>query len=886
MLVSRWLGGDKLTLQSRYHTRLQELRADEACQSLLTHPNFLEWYKAPGSQLLAIFGEMGCGKSVAMAFLVDELNRRSEHQIPRPKVCYYYCRNDETGHAAQIFAGLLLALLEQLPGLKKTFFEWYKQRQEAGVLEPATSAKELENFLELIVPTLDRQLFIVVDALDECDRASRQALLGLLTSMSKKTPRLKVILSARPEEEIIADLEHASRINITADSYRDSVIVRHTVETLNLATEVKELVIEALSANARGSAIWTKMTVELIGVRKIKALGPMKAFLKDMPLPKHLSELYRTLIAKAAGDDNENQDLAISALKILAAACRPLSIQELAWAVALAAAPAEIETVAELADFVDCERVTDLIHPFTNRLDFSDKKKQQVQLVHQSVKEFVIREWPSMQNSAAVPVSNQSGKTHDEELQAFILNICIRYLLFAEIGTAPLFSTDQLAIHALPQNIGLFDDDLSVDYDSNCTEEKWVEDMIRYDPAERGFGDFFVYAACYWIKHLGAVGNAALPELAKIEAICAAGSTRLKNWIDQNCRPSCTIIARFDFDSDLYDPLGIVALYGSDAMLRLLLERSDFDAGMYLASPALAAADQVMQWGDLSKIRIMFLEGKLTSQLHSLAFFRLVVKHWRDQRYQLIHDWSVAFDLLDYIWDALVQENWGGELLCIAAEAGCLPLVKRLVEQARKRADLKAQLVRATSAIADAVQGYHISVIDKLRRGSEYQYDHVGVVTLLLAEDGFTGHVEYVNSSGENLLHVASVTADPTIFRLLVPRFRVGLVQADGDGKTPLIRLIESSPPTQAECAKILISHAVENGVSVFGEGMQDPLPVAVHLADVSTCDVLLGVAGMDPLSVLVREADGKYRLEPTPLVNRDAVLEVVLKHAGVAPGN
>ncbi len=172
---------------------------------------------------------MGSGKSVAMAFLVDELSRRNEHQLPRPKICYYYCRDDETGQAVHIFSALILALLEQLSGLKKTFYDWYKENQASGILEPATSRKKLEEFLEKTVGCLDRPLYIVIDGLDECDRASRKALLQFLKALSQKTPRLKVVLSSRPEEEILEQLDKALKIELRSDSHRDSVIVRHTV---------------------------------------------------------------------------------------------------------------------------------------------------------------------------------------------------------------------------------------------------------------------------------------------------------------------------------------------------------------------------------------------------------------------------------------------------------------------------------------------------------------------------------------------------------------------------------------------------------------------------------------------------------------------------------
>jgi hypothetical protein len=54
------------------------------------------------------------------------------------------------------------------------------------------------------------------------------------------------------------------------------------------------LVTEILSRQAQGSAIWTKMMIELSEVRKIRALEPMKLFLEAMPLPGQSSRASTT----------------------------------------------------------------------------------------------------------------------------------------------------------------------------------------------------------------------------------------------------------------------------------------------------------------------------------------------------------------------------------------------------------------------------------------------------------------------------------------------------------------------------------------------------------------------------------------------------------------
>lgn len=226
---------------------------------------------------------------------------------------------------------------------------------------------------------MDRPLFVVIDGLDECDRASRNSLLKLLKTLSQKTMTLKIILSSRPHFEMLE---------------RDDVITEFTVKNRLpfLSEDVRALVVEKLSQSAQGSGIWMKMVVELIEARKIRALGMMRYFLAQLPLPGQLSRLYSSLLSRCTSNDFENEQLAVMALKLLAATRRPLSIPELAWAVALGAAQQQVTTIAALAKLVDHERVISLIYLFVARIKFSDEKKRQVRIVHQSVKEFIIKE--------------------------------------------------------------------------------------------------------------------------------------------------------------------------------------------------------------------------------------------------------------------------------------------------------------------------------------------------------------------------------------------------------------------------------------------------------------------------------------------------------------
>jgi hypothetical protein len=210
----------------------------------------------------------------------------------------------------------------------------------------------------------------------------------------------------------------------------------------DLAAEVRALVIKELSPLAQGSAIWTKMAVQLLELRDLNNEDQIRRFVKEAALPQDLSKLYASLLSRCTGDDSENFQLASTALKVLAVIHRPLSILELAWAVTLSVAD-NVTTVHALGKQVDHRRIVGLIHPFISRVDFNDVKKYQVRLVHQSVKEFVLETLISKYLRPQYPPSGDTGHVPVDQCsegpEAFILSICIKYLLLDEIGIRDLF---------------------------------------------------------------------------------------------------------------------------------------------------------------------------------------------------------------------------------------------------------------------------------------------------------------------------------------------------------------------------------------------------------------------------------------------------------------
>jgi ankyrin repeat protein len=114
--------------------------------------------------------------------------------------------------------------------------------------------------------------------------------------------------------------------------------------------------------------------------------------------------------------------------------------------------------------------------------------------------------------------------------------------------------------------------------------------------------------------------------------------------------------------------------------------------------------------------------------------------------------------------------------------------------------------------------------------------------------------------------------------RLLVSRFQDAAYQEDGQGNTPLIRIIMSSAASRDryESAKILLLHGKVDVSSRSHEDRHTPLRVAVRLGDLDMCRLLVQVGTMDPLSALTRDHHGQMALKDETVENEENVLAIL----------
>lgn len=764
---------------------------------VLSNEQFIQWLDSPDMQSLALVGDTGIGKSYAMSSIVDELNKRNKSNLIKHKTCYYYCRNDESGQSRSIFMGLILPLLFQLEGLKKSFVEWYKEHQHNGTFNPTANVIQLQEYLEDTVPTLDRTLFFIIDGLDECDPFSQRTVLSFLFKLSRSYSKLKLLVASRPEKNILAQLGETPVMRLGAHYDRDKAIVDKMIEIhlWQFSDQDKAFLSEKLALMAQGNGIWVRMAVEDIRARKITVEEGLAEHLENLPQPSKLSELYLRIFNKYTESNKENQDIARLALKLLAAARRPLGLLELAWAVALGLAPSTVTTIKGFERRVGCQRLLSLIQPFLVDVDFEDQKKHQLQLVHQSVKEFIIEKWTP--NSKIVEnASNSIDGTADhiriDKLEKSMLDVCMRYLLLDDIGSNNLFSDTQMALSQLPPEADLFSDE-SISVNQSLLDRQNLSEPIRYDPATRGFGQFFVYAARYWVDHFRCSTFDTPADLADLEKLCAAKTRRLDNWVQQYYRPGCTIYTCLELELilDKHDPLSVTCMHGSEASLQLMLEHGNFTSGQYFPDSAFKAVDLINLWPSLSALRCLFLELKFRNQLRTPDFFRALMKQWIS-RYTSRHNWDEAFPLMDEAVDDMIDRQWGNELLCVAIRYQCMPVILRLLGLANTFPRLMTELMRAPQRknlgkyIVELGRGHQSIAEAAIAKNEE-------ILTLPLQQRGIESHLQHRNLIGETVLHIACDYCEPTIMSAILARFDGSLNDLDHCHNTPLSRAINST---------------------------------------------------------------------------------------------
>lgn len=293
------------------------------------------------------------------------------------RLLYYFCQATRKTTAIDVVRGLLWMLLTQDRSLIGPLRQDYEQKGKM-LFQDSNSLGVLGAMLTGILSNnRDAKIAIVIDALDECD-TGLDHLLHLLVQLSKST---RTVVSSRNWPNIANGLSVArEKLHIVLERNDDKVsgavgvYIRRKVDQLATLKGYDQKTYNEVSTYLRhwanGTFLWVSLVCQQLADNEVSAAdtyGILRSY------PKDLDELYRRIMAQISRLRPERRYLCFKMLSLLCSCCYPIDLSGLAF---ILEAGLSLEQITK-----ECRGL----------LVFQSSA---VYFVHQSAKEFLLRESP------------------------------------------------------------------------------------------------------------------------------------------------------------------------------------------------------------------------------------------------------------------------------------------------------------------------------------------------------------------------------------------------------------------------------------------------------------------------------------------------------------
>ncbi|KAF7504496.1 hypothetical protein GJ744_002176 [Endocarpon pusillum] len=419
------------------HRKMYDKKHPGTGDWLLQRPEFETWFAAQRSGFLWCYGKPGAGKSVLTSNVIEYVTsqRALDKDVGIAFVYYNYDIRDMKDESFVIIA-LIKQLCRQLCRKNEDVSPGFlKVKQDA--LPPS----QLGNFDSFSTTACQfSEVFIIIDALDECPQDNRPKILKFLRDVTSRIPRMKVFVTSRREidiEEAFQEID-TPRIMIEARTVEEDITryVRDEVRRLRAgqdgqklhlrSDELESKIVTTLTRKADGMFLWVKLQLE--NLCRVSASRRDKEVEKALDtLPKDLDETYDRCLKQIDQQVDYNRDLAFRTLRWVVYAQRPLTVEELRHALAA-------EEMTNLMADSELDDLDVILSACANLLEVTDidRWSQIVRPIHYSVKEFITLTWN-------VHVQGRLLNAQHEmyQIQALLSETCISYLQSTLITAKP-----------------------------------------------------------------------------------------------------------------------------------------------------------------------------------------------------------------------------------------------------------------------------------------------------------------------------------------------------------------------------------------------------------------------------------------------------------------
>ncbi|KAL9078305.1 MAG: hypothetical protein Q9157_002768 [Trypethelium eluteriae] len=309
---------------------------DGSCTWILDDPAFRRWWNEDECQILWIHGDPGKGKTMMMA-LIEEMSHRITADKSSATMAYFFCQNtlQELNSAAAIVRGLTYLLVDQKPELVGHLRRHYDQRG-SDMFEGSNTIYELwRTLMEVLGDVALPKVYLLVDALDECDSTSSDIFLRLLLQASKSSQKVKWIISSRNEWHIREHLEspiaaHDTSLELNSTHVAKAVdaLIASKVDDLARRKRYTEGMVQSVRNRLTCKADRTFLWVALV-CKELEKMPARRVLTAVEQFPAGLKPLYGRMMELVRNDENEEEvELRLRLLRTVTLTLRPLDLNE------------------------------------------------------------------------------------------------------------------------------------------------------------------------------------------------------------------------------------------------------------------------------------------------------------------------------------------------------------------------------------------------------------------------------------------------------------------------------------------------------------------------------------------------------------------------------
>ncbi|KAJ7610328.1 hypothetical protein B0H17DRAFT_15699 [Mycena rosella] len=278
---------------------------------------FANW-KTTSNSVFWIYGSPGSGKSVLCSSIIDKL-------AARRSLGYFYCDFRDT--RKQTTHGLFSSLVSQLAVVSSDCLAILQRFHSLYSASGAPNVAILFDCLSQML-TASGDMFVVIDALDECPSGAQRAeMLGYLKRLVKTDrSRLHLLITSRPEADIQSYMVRMQTHQLDLQAIKEQVgdlrlYVSYELEKMQWEDTLVRLAFDTLTAKANGSFRWVACQIDLL---QHCLLSQVETVLKS--LPQNLEDTYRAILDRIP---STSKPIAHRIFDIIAFARRALSVEEL-----------------------------------------------------------------------------------------------------------------------------------------------------------------------------------------------------------------------------------------------------------------------------------------------------------------------------------------------------------------------------------------------------------------------------------------------------------------------------------------------------------------------------------------------------------------------------